>query len=87
LIIALLDLLEAEGRALRRSMVGTALLLAGVGVVFVLLLIGAVMLLWAAYQALDAWVGPICASLIGAGAAFLTAGVLAWLIVRKSRSA
>jgi hypothetical protein len=85
LVIAVADLLEAEGRSLRRSAVRTGWGLGLVTVASVLLLAGLVLCLAALYDALAAQLGSVAAKL-GTGLAGLAlAGVAAWLAGRVSR--
>jgi hypothetical protein len=81
-VIALADLAEAEGRAMRRGITIVAWSL-----VFILLaaalLLGAFLLwLWAVYLTADAVLPAAIAAALTGLAAFAAAGVLAWFVKR-----
>lgn len=84
-IIALVELLEAEGRALRRGVVRLAQALAlGVGAL-VMAAGGAALLLWAFYQWMTAEVGyPANAAATGV-VTLIAAGGMAWIASRLYR--
>ena len=84
-MIALTDLLEAEGRALKRSTVRTGVALAFVAVTAVLLVVGLGLCFWAGYQYLALALGPIKASLICGLVVLALAGGLAWQTRRLLR--
>ncbi len=75
-IIALLDLLEAEGRALRHAVTRTGWSLAFIVVTAALLLGALALMLWAFYQFLEPRLGAPAASLI-TGLAMLIPAALA----------
>jgi len=80
LVIALLDLLEAEGRALRSSALrvglGLGLLVIAVG----MLMVSAAFLLWSAYQVVSLWLGPASAALAMSLLALLIALLIVYLV-------
>ncbi len=75
-IIALLDLLEAEGRLLRHSVTRTGAVLALIGVAAALLLGALLLMLWSLYQFLEPRVGTPAAGLF-TGLAMLVPAALA----------
>jgi hypothetical protein len=77
-IIALLDLMEAEGRVLRHSVTRTGGALALIGVAAALLLGALLLMLWSLYQFLEPRVGASAASLF-TGLAMLVPAALAAL--------
>lgn len=77
LVIALLDLLEAEGRSLRSAVLRVGLGLGLLTIAVVMLLVSMAFLLWSAYQFVSLWLGPTLAAL----AMSLLALVLALLVV------
>ena len=84
-MIAVAELAEAEGRALRRA---TARLGQGLGlaaVAAVLVAVGMGLLLWALYQYLETVMSPASTALVTGLATLLAAGVLAWTAHRISR--
>ena len=84
-MIALADLLEAEGRALRHSVVRTAVAVACVGALFVLAWVGLGFLAWAGYEYLLVRSGPITARLVCGLVILFFAGALAWQTKRLIR--
>jgi multisubunit Na+/H+ antiporter MnhG subunit len=84
-VIGLLELMEAEGRALRRAVVrtgmGLGLLLVAVG----LILTGLGFLMAATYMALAVWLGAPWAAFAVGVAALLLAVLLVWLAQRMTR--
>jgi uncharacterized membrane protein YcjF (UPF0283 family) len=80
LVIALLDLLEAEGRALRSAVLrvglGLGLLMVAIGMVLVSL----AFLLWSAYQFVALWYGPTVAALVMSMLALLIALLILYLV-------
>lgn len=84
-LIAVADLFEAEGRALRRALarVGQGLGLAAVATV--LAAAGMGLLLWALYQYLETVMGPATTALVTGLATLFAAGVLAWTAHRITR--
>ncbi|TCK18624.1 hypothetical protein DFR30_1903 [Thiogranum longum] len=80
LVIALLDLLEAEGRALRSSTLrvglGLGLLVIAVG----MLMVSAAFLLWSAYQFVSLWLEPALAALAMSLLALLIALLIVYLV-------
>lgn len=80
--VALADLLEAEGRALRRT---TARLGLGLGMIALAVLFAAAGLglcLWAAYQYLASELGQTLAVLLAGVVALVAAGLFLWLAKR-----
>jgi len=85
IVIALADLVEAEGRALRRSVVRTSLGIAFLRAATLMLVLGLGLCLWGIYQWLSSAMGPAgAASFIGA-LALLFSGGLVWLAMRLGR--
>lgn len=85
LSIALLELLEAEGRALRKATLNTGralALLVGAGV---FLLAGAALLGWALYQYLLTLTTPSLSAAIIGLLALLLGGALLWFSHRRNR--
>ena len=85
LVIAIFDLLEAEGRALQRGAIRTGFGLALLTIAGLLALIGFGFLIWALYGWLAGrFTQPEAASLTG-GAALVVTGILLWLAIRLGR--
>lgn len=84
-IIALVDLLEAEGRVLRSTVMRTGVGLACLAVAALLTFAGLGLCLWAAYQGLAAQVGPASAALVIGVLTLLLAGLMAWTAIRLTR--
>jgi len=85
IIIALTDLAEAEGRALRRAVFRTGWGLALMLVMGLLIAAGLGLCLWAGYTYVAIRIGDIRAALLAGAAALLLAGGCAWLAIRLSR--
>lgn len=84
-MIALADLLEAEGRALRQSTLRAGIGLACLLVAAAVLLVGLGFCLWACYQWLSTATSPIAAkALIGLFMVAMSGG-LAWTAIRINR--
>ncbi len=83
-MIALADLAEAEGRALRRAVISTGYGLGLIGAIVLLIAVGSGLLLWACYQYLSALIGPAATALVTGIAALILAGVLAWIVRRTN---
>ena len=85
LIIAITDLVESEGAALRRAAarlgMGLALIVLATGLVAV----GTGLCLWAAYQYLGEVVGVSLASLLVGLAALVVSGLFLWAARRLTR--
>ena len=79
------DLLEAEGRLLRRTVMRTGVGLAMVVVAAMLVFVGLGFCLWAAYQGLVVQLGPVNAALIVGILMLCLAGLMAWIAIRLSR--
>ncbi|MEW5756785.1 MAG: phage holin family protein [Pseudomonadota bacterium] len=84
-IIALMDLLEAEGRELRRTVMRTGIGLVCLAVAGLVAVIGLCFCLWAVYQALAAMVGPATAAMIVGLLMLSLAGLIAWIAMRLAR--
>lgn len=84
-MIALADLLEAEGRALRhatlRTGIGLMLLLSAV----LILVAGLVLCLWGAYQWLSLSIGGIGAKVVIGLMMLAVAGGMVWTAIRINR--
>jgi hypothetical protein len=85
LVIALTDLLEAEGRALRKSVLRTGVGLACLGVASLLLLLGLGLCLWGVYLWLAVLLEPAAAAALIGVVSLLLAGGLAWMAIRLGR--
>lgn len=85
LLIAFLELLEAEARALRSGTFRLGLSLALLGTAGVLLTVGVALIMWALYLYLAMALGPPTATLITGIATILMAGGLVWSASRLSR--
>lgn len=85
LIVCFLDLLEAEGRALRAGTARLGLIVALLGVMGFLLAVGAGLIIWSAYLYLRAGLPPRSSALaVGLMVLFVT-GVLAWGIKKAAQ--
>lgn len=84
-VIALADLAEAEGRSLRRGLVGLAWAWAFVVIAAVLLLAALALWLWAIYLALAAFMSPAIAAAATGTLSLLIAGLPIWLAIRSVR--
>lgn len=84
-MIALADLVEAEGRALRHATMRTGIGLACVALAAVVLLAGVGLCLWACYQWLSGPMGPIGAKAVMGLFMMAVAGGLGWSAIRISR--
>ena len=84
-IIALADLLEAEGRLLRRTVMHTGAGLTVLAVGALLLFGGLGCCLWAAYQALALKLGTVIAALLIGVLMLLVAGLIIWTVIRLAR--
>jgi hypothetical protein len=85
LAIALVELLEAEGRAFRRSLMRTG---AGLGLIVtsaILGLTGLGLCLWSAYLYLGTVLEPPQAALAAGGLTLALAAVLLWIALRLNR--
>ena len=85
LVIATANLMEAEGRALRRAVLHTGLQLFGLAGAVVLALAGVCFFLWAAYLDLSVALGPSMAAVVLGAIVIILAGLLTWLSIRISR--
>lgn len=79
------ELLEAEGRQLRRTVMRTGVGLAIVVVAALLVFVGLSLCLWAAYQGLLAQIGAVKAALLIGIVMLALAGVMAWIAIRLAR--
>lgn len=84
-IIALADLLEAEGRLLRHSVMRAGAGLAALAVAALLVFVGLGFCLWAVYQGLLVQVGAVNAALAVGVLMLLLAGLMAWIAIRIAR--
>jgi len=84
-VIALADLLEAEGRALRRGTVRMGAGLAMAGLAALLAALGMGLVLWGIFQGLVHLWGEVVAALAAGALALLLAGSLAWIAGRLAR--
>lgn len=85
MLIATVNLMETEGRTLRRAVLHMGLqllVLAGAGM---LALAGLGFFLWAAYLGLAVALGPANAAVLLGSLVFILAGLLIWLTLRFSR--
>jgi hypothetical protein len=85
LLIAFLELLEAEARALRSGAFRLGLSLALLGTAGTLALAGVALIMWALYLYLAIILSPPTATLITGMVTLLVAGVLVWSARRLSR--
>ena len=85
MIIALADLLEAEGRSLRRALLRTGLGLAVLAAAAVLALGGVLLCVWAGYQLLLTLWGPVAAALVIGVFMISTASICIWIVIRLNR--
>ena len=85
LIIALLELLEAEARALRSGSFRLGLSLALLGTAGTLMLVGVALILRALYLYLAIFLSPPTATLITGMVTLLVSGGLVWSARRLSR--
>lgn len=85
LVIAFFDLLEAEGRTLRRQTMRVGWGLAFVVLTLAIAMVALVFFLWGVYQYAAVWLGPPAAALLMALLALVLALFTAWLAVRWSR--
>ena len=79
------DLIEAEGRSLRRALLRSSAGLAILGVAAVIALAGILLCLWAGYQYLQTLWGPILTSLAVGIFMLVLSGVLIWIVIRLNR--
>ena len=84
-VIGFLDLLEAEGRTLRKATVQIGWGLAFILVAALLAAAALGMLLWGVYQYLAAWLNPAAAALLLSLATLVLAGIFAWLAKWQTR--
>lgn len=85
ILIAFINLMEAEGRALRRGSqrVFGGLVLTGLGGLLGALGLG--LILWALFRGVAGPWGITGAALVTGGAALLLAGFIAWIAIRIAR--
>ena len=84
-VIAVADLFEAEGRALRYAAIRLGWGLAMSALAGLFAAIGGALCLWAIFQYLDRAVDTATAALLTGGIAFLFVGALVWLARRLIR--
>jgi hypothetical protein len=77
-VIAILDLLEAEGRAWRAALARLNVSLALFAVAVVLLLAGVALLVWGLYQGLAAALGPAGGALVAGAITTMLGGTILW---------
>jgi len=85
LAIALLELLEAEGRALRRSLMRTG---AGLGLIVTAVILGVTgfgLCLWSAYLYFATALEPPLAALATGGLTLSVSAILLWFAARLGR--
>jgi len=85
LLIAFLELLEAEARALRSGTFRLGLSLALLGTAGTLAVVGVILIMWALYLYLAIILSPPTATLITGIVTLLVAGGLIWSARRLSR--
>lgn len=85
LVIATANLMEAEGRTLRRAVLLTGVQLLVLAGAVILALAGLGFFLWAAYLVLANAFGPAPAAVVVGAMGCLLAGLIAWLSLRSSR--
>jgi len=85
LLIAFLELLEAEARALRSGTFRLGLSLALLGAAGTLAVAGVSLIMWALYRYLAIILSPPTATLVTGMVTLLVAGVLVWSARRLSR--
>jgi hypothetical protein len=78
-IIATAELVEAEGRALRRSSLRVCMVCGVAGLALALAAAGLGILLWSFYEALPARIGTPAAGVLTGLLALLIAGLCGWL--------
>lgn len=84
-MIAVADLLEAEGRALRYATLRTGIGLACLLMAAVIVLGGFALCLWACYQWFSSSMGPVAAKAVIGLFMVAVAGGLAWTAIRINR--
>ena len=84
-IIALTELLEAEGRLLRRNAMRTGAGMAILLLAALLAFVGLGFCLWAAFQGLVVQVGPVNAALVVGVLILFFAGLMTWIAIRLVR--
>jgi len=85
LLIAFLELLEAEARAVRSGTFRLGLSLGLLGTAVTLVFAGVSLIMWALYLYLAIILSPPTATLITGNVTLLVAGVLVWSARRLSR--
>jgi hypothetical protein len=83
IFIAVVDLIEAEGRLLRRGVVITAVALGVVVASFVVMIGGIAYLFGGVYETLEIWMHSGLAKLITGVLAIAVPGAVIWLTVRN----
>lgn len=84
-VIALADLAEAEGRALRRGLAMLGWAFALIAVASALILMGLVLWIWALYLLLALIVPAWLAAALSGAVVLGAAGIVAWLVARTVR--
>lgn len=85
MVIALADLLEAEGRALRKAVLRTGAGFALLIIAALFALAGLGLCMWAVYLWLATSLGPSGAAALTGAMSLILAGVLAWITIRLNR--
>jgi len=84
-VIALADLLEAEGRALRKSVMRVGGGIACLAAAVLMAVVGVGLCLWAAYLWLATPLGSAAAAAVIGGVLLCLAGGLTWVAITLSR--
>jgi len=84
-VVAVFDLLEAEGRSLRRTIIRSGAGLAVIAVAALLALASAGLFIFGAYQYLTIVIDPAAAALITGGITALFSLVLLWIGIQLGR--
>lgn len=85
ILLSFLNLLEAEGRALRGGLARAGLALAVAGLVGALLMTGMGLILWAIYLYLRLGLNAPTAALIDGFITLILAGFISWLVRLTTR--
>jgi hypothetical protein len=85
LVIAFLNLIEAEARTLRRAVVNLGWGLAFIVIAALLILASAVFFLWGLHQYFAALLSPVASAFIVSLASLALAAVAGWIAYRRVR--
>ncbi len=85
LFIALLNLVQAEARTLRRMVVNLGWGLAFIAIAALLVVVAAVFFLWGLHQYFAALLSPVASSFIVSAAALLLAAIAGWAARQRVR--